>query len=372
MTIKYKQVKEEIMSWILEGKIKPDEKIQSENELAETFQVSRHTIRQSLSELVHEGWLYRQQGRGTFCKAQNEKHQNQIDRTIGIITTSISDYIFPSIIRGIESYLSEKGYNMILASTNHDIERERKCLENMLGQKLDGLIVEPTKSALYNPNINTYLNIEKNHIPYVMINASYTELHPASITVNDEKGGFLGGEHLIALGHKRIGGIFKIDDQQGVGRMKGFMRALREHNIPVQPGTLIAYNTEEKNTKPRDEIKRLLEEKYPPTAFFCYNDEIALNILDVIREQGLKVPDDISIVGYDDSQLAVASEVKLSSLTHPKMEMGLLAAKMIVDAIEQGKELSINDQVVYEPELVVRSSTEMYKEESLLVQQLKK
>ena len=357
MIIKYKQVKEEIKSWMLKGMIQPEEKIQSEHKLAESFGVSRHTIRQALSELVHEGWLYRQQGRGTFCKDQSKQDLKQIDRTIGIITTSISDYIFPSIIRGIESYLSEKGYNMILASTNHDISRERKCLENMLGKKLDGLIVEPTKSSLYNPNLNTYLNIEKNQIPYVMINASYSELHPASITVDDELGGFKAGDHLIQLGHKRIGGIFKIDDKQGVNRMKGFMRALREHNIPILPGTIITFNTEDKHTKPIKEVQRLLKDKNTPTAFFCYNDEIALTILDVFRASELRVPEDISIVGFDDSQLAVASEVKFTTLTHPKIEMGLLAAKMIVDVLEEGKELSINDQVVFEPDLIIRNST---------------
>ncbi|GIN63774.1 arabinose metabolism transcriptional repressor [Robertmurraya siralis] len=357
MTIKYKQIKEEIKSWILEGIIQPDEKIQSEHELAESFGVSRHTIRQALSELVHEEWLYRQQGRGTFCKNQSKRNLKQIDRTIGIITTSISDYIFPSIIRGIESYLSEKGYNLILASTNHDISRERKCLENMLGKKLDGLIVEPTKSALYNPNLNTYLSIEKNHIPYVMINAFYSELQPASITVDDELGGFKAGEHLLRLGHRRIGGIFKIDDKQGVNRMKGFMRALREHNISILPGTMITFHTEDRHTKPIQEVQKLLKEANPPTAFFCYNDEIALMILNVLRDMQLKVPEDISIVGFDDSQLAVASEVKFTTLTHPQTEMGLLAAKMIVDALEEGKELSVNDQVVYEPELVIRNST---------------
>ncbi len=364
MGVKYKQIKEMIKNQIIEGSILPDQKIESENELAERLNVSRHTIRQALTELVHEGWLYRQQGRGTFCKKQdNKKEAVPIERTIGIITTTISDYIFPSIIRGIEMELSEKGYNMLLASTNHDIERERKCLENILSNKLDGLIVEPTKSALYNPNLNSYLNIENNKIPYVMINAFYSELQPASITVDDEKGGFLAAEHLIKLGHTRISGIFKVDDMQGVNRMKGFMRAHRENNIQILPGMLISYNTKEKDVKPKEEALRLLEAKKPPTAFFCYNDEIALKVLDAIREKGLRVPDDISIVGFDDSHLAVASEVKFTTLTHPKMEMGRLAAKLVLDAIENGKELSIADQVVYEPELVVRNSTGPVKEE---------
>lgn len=354
---KYKHVKNQIKAWITEGKIKPDEKIQSENELVEIFQVSRHTIRQALNELVNEGWLYRQQGRGTFCKERSEKTVNHIDRTIGIITTSITDYIFPSIIRGIESYLSEKGYNLLLASTNHDINRERKCLENMLGQKLDGLIVEPTKSAIYNPNLNTYLNIEKNKIPYVMINASYSGLEPASITVDDEQGGFLAAEHLIKLGHTKIGGIFKIDDLQGVNRMKGFMRACREFDVPIQPGSILTFMTEDQSANLHTSIRELVAEPNRPTAFFCYNDQIALMLLDVIREKSLRVPEDISIVGFDDSQLALASEVKFTTLTHPKMEMGLLAAKMVVDAIENQKELRIADEVVYKPELVIRNST---------------
>jgi GntR family transcriptional regulator, arabinose operon transcriptional repressor len=353
---KYKQVKEEIQSWIREGKIKPDERIQSEHEMAERFAVSRHTIRQAMSELVHEGWLYRHQGRGTFCKDQSGK-KGQIDRTIGIITTSISDYIFPSIIRGIESYLSEKGYNLLLASTNHDIERERKCLENMLGKKLDGLIVEPTKSALHNPNLNTYLNIEKNKIPYVMINAFYSELQPASITVDDERGGFMAAEHLIQLGHKKISGIFKVDDMQGVNRMKGFMRAHRHYNIPIHPGTIVTYATEDKNAKPQEAARQLLKDREPPTAFFCYNDQIALNILDVAREQSLRVPEDVSLVGFDNSHLASVSEVKFTSLTHPQTEMGRLAARMVVDSIEKGVDLAVSDPVVYEPELIIRSST---------------
>lgn len=355
--IKYKQIKAKIKEWIHEEKIKPNEKLQSENELVELFQVSRHTIRQALNELVHEGWLYRQQGRGTFCSDRVEKEPPQLDKTIGIITTSITDYIFPSIIGGIESYLSDRGYNLLLASTNHDTARERKCLDNMLSQKLDGLIVEPTKSAIYNPNLNTYLTIEKNKIPYVMINAAYSELQPASLTVDDEAGGFLAAEHFIKLGHRKIGGVFKIDDLQGVNRMKGFMKAHREYNIPIQPDTIITFMTEDQSTNLYEQMKNVLTDREHPTAFFCYNDHISIGLLDAIREKGFRVPEDISIIGFDDSHLALASEVKMTTITHPKVDMGKLAAKLIVDAIENGKELTISDSFIFSPELVIRNST---------------
>lgn len=356
---KYEQIKEAIKSSILEGKIVPHQKISSENELVKEFQVSRHTVRQAIGELVNEGWLYRQQGKGTFCAEPKKTGGSGNNKTIAIITTYISDYIFPSIIRGAESYLSSKGYSVLLASTNNQIEQETRCLQKVLAQRIEGLIVEPTKSAISNPNLNYYLNIELNRIPYVMINAFYPELSPLSITVDDEGGGYIATEHLIQLGHRRIVGVFKRDDLQGVKRMKGFVRAHREFQIPIQPGMIISFDTREKyDGTYKNAVRHLLSSKKGrPTAIFCYNDEIALQLFDVLREMRLKVPEDISIVGFDDSQLAEATEIKLTTVKHPKMTMGEDAAKMILEMIESKKPMSDINSIVYPAELVVRKST---------------
>jgi GntR family transcriptional regulator of arabinose operon len=92
-----------------------------------------------------------------------------------------------------------------------------------------------------------------------------------------------------------------------------------------------------------------------PTAIVCYNDQLSLNVLNMLRRLGLSVPEDVSIVGFDDSSLAVATEVKLTSITHPKMQMGIEAAKWIVSAVEKKGDRS--PSIVYEPELVIRNST---------------
>ncbi len=355
MTAKYILIKETIISWILEGKVIPHQKIYSEHELAEKFRVSRHTVRQALSELVNEGWLYREQGRGTFCA---EKKRNS-DKIIGMITTYISDYIFPSIIRGAESYLNRKGYTLLLASTNNNPADEKSCLQNVLSKKVDGLIVEPTKSAIPNPNLDYYFTLETNNIPYVMINAFYPELQPPSLTMDDELGGYLATQHLIQLGHRRITGFFKTDDLQGVNRMQGFVRAHRENRLPVYPGMIVTFHTEDKYVKPKQELRRLLQTDSRPTAIVCYNDEIALSILDVIRDLQLRVPEDISIVGYDDSPLAEASEIKLTTIRHPQAEMGETAAKKIVEAIEKNSRGAVSiSSVLYKPELILRNSTQ--------------
>lgn len=361
MVTKYNLIKQEIKSWILEGKILPHEKISSENELVKQFGVSRHTIRQAIGALVNEGWLYTEQGVGTFCASRNQDKEKR-EKTVAILTTYISDYIFPSIIRGAEAYLSKKGYTIYLASTNNNIENEKRCLENILSQNVSGLIVEPTKSAISNPNLNYYLSLEHQNIPYVMINAYYDELCPPSITMDDEKGGYLATEHLIRLGHERIIGIFKTDDLQGVKRMKGYVGAHRKYGISIEPGRIITFNTETKYERPKDEVRRLLKNADPyPTAIFCYNDEIALSILDIIRELKLKIPEEISIVGYDDSYLADASEVKLTTIKHPQSEMGKDAAKLIIDAIEGKIKLNTAEPIVYMPELIIRNSTQSLK-----------
>lgn len=362
---KYSMVKNWIKSRVLDGTFEPHQKISSESELMKQFNVSRHTVRLALGDLVNEGLLYKEQGSGTFVSDRLSKPQpiTQFNKkNIAIVVTYISDYIFPSIIRGAESALSQEGYQVSLFSTNNDHDNEKRILETIIEQQFDGAIIEPTKSAIANPNINYYLNLEALNIPYVMINAYYDELEPISVTVNDEKGGFLQTEHLIKSGHKNILGFFKIDDMQGMKRMKGFIKAHREYNLPINPKNIITYTTSEKNTKPAEYLNDILTSSSDrPTGIICYNDELAMKLLDVIRQNNLQVPSDISIVGFDNSFLSEVSEVKLTSIEHPKTDLGIMAAKMILNLVQNGRNLKQKDEnsesYVFEPELIVRYST---------------
>lgn len=367
MQTKYSIVKQAIKSKILDGSFQPHQKISSESELMKQFGVSRHTVRLAIGELVNQGWLYREQGAGTFCADRSKEEDAKLvknQKNIAIITTYISDYIFPSIIRGAESYLSQQGYHVSLFSTNNDHDNERRFLEKILTQHFDGVIVEPTRSAISNPNINYYLNLERQNIPYIMINSFYDELEPLSITLNDEQGGLLQTEHLIELGHTNIVGFFKNDDGQGSKRMKGYLKAHRKNGLSINPNNIILYNTEGKYTHPQNELQKLLSlpEKERPTALVCYNDECAIALLDVIREKGLSVPEDLSIVGFDNSFLSEVSEVKLTTIKHPQSKLGEVAAKMILDLVKdqsgtQKKSKEPVESVVFEPTLVERSST---------------
>jgi GntR family transcriptional regulator of arabinose operon len=355
---KYIQLKQEIMGWLRDARIMPNERMPTEHEIAEQFKMSRQTVRQTLGELEQEGWLYRVQGSGTYVAEPAPAPEREI-QTIGVLTTYISDYIFPSIVRGAESVFRARGYRMLLSSTDNDKARERESLQMLLNHPLAGIIIEPTRSAEGNPNLDFYLSLEYRSIPFLMINERYMEMDCPCMKMDDEAGGFKAVEHLIELGHRRIAGFFKMDDLQGVNRMKGFIRAHHERKVPLLPDAVIHYVTEEKNSKPYEAALSLLrQEQDRPTAFVCYNDELAVQLIAAIREAGLSVPADISVVGYDDSTLATAMEVKLTTLAHPKLDLGIQAAEALINMIEHKDQLAAAERTkIWIPELIIREST---------------
>ena len=242
---KYHQLKEYIRGQIRRGELKRGDMLPSENMLAKEFGISRHTIRQALGDLENEGLVYREQGRGTFC-AQGRTN----GRTIAVVTTYISEYIFPSVIRGIEEVLSAAGCALILANTGNDKAKEARCLEDLLQRDIAGFIIEPTKSARENVNLSYFKEIERRESPCLMLHATYGELDPAYIMMDDEQGGHMAASYLLQLGHRRIAGIFKADDQQGVRRQAGFVAALGEYGLAASPELLGSYETEQLSSFP--------------------------------------------------------------------------------------------------------------------------
>lgn len=363
MKTKYSIVRDYIEKNIYNGMYQADEKIESESELMKRFGISRHTVRLAIGDLVTEGLLYRVQGAGTYCadrtKGTNTSHGKTVKK-IAVITTYISSYIFPYIIRGAESRLSEAGYQVSIFSTNNSFEKEREILKKVFEQKFDGVIIEPTKSAYSNPNISYYLKLKYIGIPFVMINEYYDVLEPVYVIVDDEQGGFIQVDHLLENGHNEIVGLFKTDDKQGIKRLKGFLRAYKTRNIKVNPTNIITYNTEEKFIKPLEQLENLLSEKYKITGIACYNDELAMEVLELLRNKKMKVPEDISLIGFDDSFLSRVTEVKLTSVTHPKNELGKIAAEKIIKLIELNKSKNQSDynlpSKVFVPEVKKRNS----------------
>lgn len=350
-TPKYMKVSSYFEELIKSGEISPGEKLISENEIVEKFNVSRHTVRQALMQLENAGLIFKKQGIGTF-RSLNEP--NKESKNIAVLTTYISNYIFPTIISGIEEVLSSQGYTLTLFNTNNEKYKEKEYLNKIINSDVAGLIVEPTMSAEENVNLELYKELENNNLPYVMINAKYDELNPAYVVIDDVEGGYVLTKYLIQMGHRSIASIFKNDDLQGINREAGYIKALCEYEIPVNDDYMGKYGTKEAEFFPYDFAFKLLRREDRPTAIVCYNDQIAFCVLQAIRDLGLKVPEDISIVGYDDSDIATTSEVKLTTIRHPKYEMGKRAARYLINMIEKNEE---RPYYIYKPELIIRNSS---------------
>ncbi len=358
MKHKYEEVEECIIDWAINGKYKPHEKIPTESELISMFSVSRHTIRKAISDLVSKQYVYSIQGSGIYISDWTEnKEVLKNAKNIAVLTTHISNYIFPDIIRGMEDTLYSESYSLLLSSTNNNVMFENSNLKNLLAHKIDGLILEPTKSAYQSPNIGYLNNIISKNMPIVTINAAYNEINAPSLRVDDFKGGKLATNHLISLGHTKLMGIFKVDDAQGINRMNGFISECQENKIPPSPWQILTYLTEEITYSLPDKIEDILASEKRPTGIFCYNDEIAYIVMTVANKLDIKIPEQLSIVGYDDSQLSVIMQPNLTTITHPKEKMGKDAAQLIIKLIQNNNHFEDSDSIIYEPELIIRNST---------------
>ncbi|URZ15854.1 GntR family transcriptional regulator [Clostridium felsineum] len=358
MKHKYEEVEDKIIDWATNGKYEPHEKIPTESELMEMFNVSRHTIRKAIGDLVARQYVYRIQGSGIYISDWTENREYlKSTKNVAVLTTHISNYIFPDIIKGMEDTLYSESYSLLLSSTNNNVMFENSNLKNLLAHKVDGLILEPTKSAYQSPNIGYLNNIISKNIPIVTLNASYPELSVPSLKVDDFKGGKIATNHLISLGHTRIMGIFKADDSQGINRMNGFISECQENNIPPFSGQILTYLSEEITSSLPDKIEYALKSEKRPSGIFCYNDEIAYIVLTIADKLNIKVPEELSIVGFDDSSLAVILQPNLTTITHPKEQMGKDAVNLIISLINNNNHFEASDSILYEPELVIRNST---------------
>jgi GntR family transcriptional regulator of arabinose operon len=347
---KHELIEKYYISLIEENKVSAGDQLPSENEIAEHFNVSRHTVRQALNYLAQEGWIYKERGKGSFY---SKKKNNEVIKNVAVLTTYISDYIFPKIISGIEEELRRKGYNLLLFNSNNDIQNERQCFEIIINQKIAGLIVEPAQSTINNLHHEGIKKLEKNNIKYIAINANCDEENSAYIVVDDEQGGYKLTSYLLELGHRNIAALFKIDDLQGEKRRKGYIKALKEYDLSFNKNIVGEYITDNQDMYIDHFTKKLLNLEERPTAILCYNDKVALKIIDNCRKENIKIPTDISIVSFDDSTLAVSSDIKLTTIKHPKEDMGIRAAKCIIDMIEGRID---KPQYTYDAELIVRDS----------------
>lgn len=333
--IKYEKVKDSLKKIIKSGKYTSGDKLPTESELMKEYGVSRYTIRRAAGELENEHYIYRIQGGGMYVDDWEKEHKHTANsKMIGVITTHFADYIFPRIISGIDRVLSENGYSLLLSNTHNNIKQEKIAVHRMLSNQVDGLIIEPTQSALPDKDLDCYREISKASIPALFLNSHFSQINFPYLEVNDSEVEETMVNHLIEIGHRKILGIFQVDDMQGTHRLQGFLNAYLQHPDISYLGENIMYHATQDMTPIFNKVVGLLQNRdEKPTAIVCYNDQLAIQIMNVVKSIDLRIPDDISIVGFDDYYMGRYVLPRLTTIAHPKEKMGIDAAKMILKMI---------------------------------------
>jgi LacI family transcriptional regulator len=289
-------------------------------------------------------------------------------RFIALVVLDLADPFFSELARGAEESAEAGGHTLLLCSSAQDVERERRHLETLRQQRVAGIALSPVDSSE-----QRLAELRTLDVPLVLVDRDDPDGTTRSVSVDDVEGGRLATAHLLESGHRRIAvvggprGSTQVDQ-----RFEGARRAVTAAGLPPETLVEIVLDRLDIDNGRRQGI-RLAGWSPPdrPTGVFCLNDLIAIGVLQEVVQRGLKVPDDLAIVGYDDIDFAAAATVPLSSVRTPKDVLGRSAIRMLLNGApdaENGAENHGEDdgdlpvvhhdrQVVYLPELVVRASS---------------
>ena len=354
--LKYLDIVDWIKAELAEGKLKAGDRLPSENELAEKFRVSRQTARHAIDVLAADRLVSRVRGSGTYIgpvggrTAGTGLHpgRNRHHGTIAVMSTYVDGYIFPNTVRGIEQVLVRSGYVMQLCFTGNKIHRERELLEKMVSSdRIDGLIVEAVKSALPNPNFRYFSRLSGLGVPILFINAAYPGLPYPLVSLNDPRMAFKATQYLVDRGHRKIAGIFKADDGQGRLRYQGYAECMRTIGRGVDERSVFWIDTVAMQEP------YLLERIHGCTAVVCYNDQVAYALATILKKYGIRVPEDVSLIGMDDADIAAMAEVPITTFPHPKFDLGKKAAENLLKMIDDP---TADGNYLFETEVCERDS----------------
>jgi len=273
---------------------------------------------------------------------------------IGIIVPEITSYFFSSIICGIQDVLDPEGQHAVISQSNESYETEKKGIDTLLSSRVDGFLISSTFDTT---DYSHFEKLRQNNIPLVVFDRDCEGLIADKVLVDDYDGACQAVEHLISMGCKRIAHIAGPKNLSiAEHRKNGYIDTLKKHNIAVDEDLIVQsqFFQMEDGIEP---AKRLLSLKDKPDAIFAVNDGIAIGSLSVLRENKIKVPEEIAVIGFDNDPFSSFSYPSLSTIDQPTYEMGMLAARILLKAISSPEEEREFRHEVLKPELVVRDSS---------------
>jgi len=247
--------------------------------------------------------------------------------TIGVVIEDNRNPFYAEVLNGMEVAAREKNYHIILTNTQKDYKKEEEAINLLLAKRVDGLLIDPVQDR--DDDINSL--VEAN-IPFVVVGRDFENIELDAVYNDEVKGGFLATEYLIKKGHKRIalidGFLYK---SPAKGRLEGYKKALKKYGISMDDALVSVGDIDVKDGYER--TKQMLEKDLDFTAIFAYNDMMAFGAMQAIREKGLRIPEDIGLVGYDDIPFCSLMDPALTTIRLKKQELGIESVKLLLSRI---------------------------------------
>lgn len=268
---------------------------------------------------------------------------------LGLLVPDITNPFFAEITKGVEEVARERGFGVVLCTTENEPAREEEYIKLLRRKRVDGLVI--ATATLDDPHL---LELQRFRIPFVLVSRLAEKVEAPFVVVDDRKGGRLAVEHLVSLGHKKIGFIGgPANVHSSLERMQAYREVLAEYKLPFyRKWVTFASFTQEAG---RTIGKVMLSAKDRPTAIFAANDLIALGVMEAAEDLGLRIPEDLSLVGYNNIAYAALPRIQLTTVAQPMREMGRIAAEFVIDVLEGKREPRLSLRL--EPTLIIRRTT---------------
>jgi DNA-binding LacI/PurR family transcriptional regulator len=366
----YAQLLDQLRHLILSGEWAPGNRLPSEAELQRQLKISRSTIRQALNSAEVQGLIERVPGKGTFvARSPHQSPSNKPSGLIGYVTCDSFRYLQSQLVSGAENIVSAKEYRIVFCNSNRDISEENRLLEQLVVQdKVEGILIWP---VLHDDSSRRLFQLaHQGMVPLVLVDRTFNGLSCDYVTSDNYAGARATVEHLVGLGHRRIAFLSRpiLQLMTIAQRLRGYQDALRDAGLAAlepwlvgSPGqemeivsTLRSYG--EIAGQDIEQIVQYLQAPQRPTAIFAMNDMMAMQAMKAAKLVGLRVPGDLSLVGFDDEGIAnTLLDVPLTTVAQDGFAMGKRAAELLIGRIE-GYDGPLRQEVL-PVQLRVRAST---------------
>lgn len=324
--------------WIDQNKFSEQQRIPSENMLCRKLNVSRQTVRRAIRLLCDENLLHSVRGSGTYInKAEalsSDLREENARLKVALILQGQDRNANSSLIKGVREVLAPSQIDLQLFFTDNRFVNERKCLESIITQRFNGVIIDGVKASLLNPNIDCYQAIQKLGIPVIFYNNYYQTLAFPRVIIDDARAADALMSRLTKAGHRHIAGIFVFDNYQSIEKYKGYVNGLKK-NGAVFDDDIVKWCVSNEAHEPTfaKELHRFLKKVPECTAIVCCNYMILQSALLALERMGKRVPEDYSVVCFDYSNQDWHDAGVTCSL-HPGRKMGLHVAQGLLDMME--------------------------------------